>query len=294
MALDVVVIGHVALDVNIFPWGVVENVLGGAPTYSGLQFAALKQQVGIVSKVGIDFTEKFPPIYRKLGLDTEGIYVAGEHTTTFENTYDEQGNRTQVCKHVAPGIAPEDVPSDYRDARSFYVSPIANEITPELLRHLKRESNLVMLDPQGVLRVIGADGRVRIRPRDLSEFFRYVDIVKLGREEAVILGENVERGMRGIQEMGPRIVILTKGGEQTMMLYDGEFVKIDPLKVEARDMTGAGDVFGAAFLTRYLATRDALQAAKFAVAAAGLKIRYKGPTGFPSEQEILEAVSRLR
>lgn len=294
MAPDVVVIGHVALDVNVFPWGVVENVLGGAPTYSGLQFAALKQQVGIVAKVGIDFTERFPPIYSKLGLNTEGIYVAGEHTTTFENTYDEQGNRTQVCKHVAPRIAPEDIPGHYLDARAFYVSPIANEITPELLKFIKRESNIVMLDPQGVLRVIGADGRVGVRPRDLSEFLRYVDIVKLGREEAIVLGGDVEAGMRGIQKIGPKVVIVTRGGETTMVLSEGSFFRIDPLKVEARDMTGAGDVFGAAFLTRYLATRDVLNSARFAVAAAGLKIRYKGPTGFPTEPEILEAVQRLK
>jgi len=293
MALDVVVVGHVALDVNIFPWGVVENALGGAPTYSGLQFAALKQEVGIVSKVGIDFTEKFPPIYSKLGLDTEGIYVAGEHTTTFENTYDELGNRTQVCKHVAPRITPEDIPGAYFDARAFYVSPIANEITPEILKLIKRKSNLVMLDPQGLLRVIGADGRVGVRPRDLSEFLKHVDIIKLGREEAVVLKGGVEESMRSIRDSGPGIVILTKGGEQTTVLCEEKFVRIGPLRVEARDMTGAGDVFGAAFLSRYLATRDVLHSAKFAVAAAGLKIRYQGPTGFATEREILEALSRL-
>ncbi|MEM4724018.1 MAG: carbohydrate kinase family protein, partial [Candidatus Hadarchaeum sp.] len=125
------------------------------------------------------------------------------------------------------------------------------------------------------------------------EFLRHVDIVKLGREEAIVLGGDVEEGMRGLQRMGPRVVIVTRGGEPTMVLSEGGLVRLNPLKVEAKDMTGAGDVFGAAFLTRYLATRDVLRSAKFAVAAAGLKVRYKGPTGFPTEPEILEAVQRL-
>lgn len=293
MAFDVVVIGHVAVDVNVFPWGVIENALGGAPTYSGLQFAALRQNVGIVSKVGVDFPEKFPPIFSKLGLDTEGIFVAGEYTTTFENTYDEVGNRTQVCRHIAPKIFPDDIPGDYSDAKSFYVSPIANEITPDVLKAVKKKSNLVMLDPQGILRVIGANGHVEVRPKDLSEFLRYVDIVKMGMEEARVLKGDVEKGMRSILDMGPEIVILTKGGEQTIALSDGELIRVNSLKVEVRDMTGAGDVFGAAFLTRYMATRDVLNSTKFAAAAAGLKIRYKGPTGFSSEQEVLEAVQRL-
>ncbi|MFH1822039.1 MAG: PfkB family carbohydrate kinase [Methanobacteriota archaeon] len=293
MPFDIIVIGHVAIDVNVLPWGIIENALGGAPTYSGLQFAALKQRVGIVSKVGVDFPEKFPPIYGKLGLDTEGIFVAGEYTTTFENTYDEEGNRTQVCKHIAPKISPDDIPNDYFDAKAFYVSPIANEITPEVLKSIKRKSNLVMFDPQGVLRVVGADGRVEVKARDLSEFLGHVDMVKLGREEARVLGGDVEKGLRSIRDMGPEVVIFTKGGEQTIVLSDEGQIKINPLKVEARDMTGAGDVFGASFLTRYLATRDVLSSVRFAVAAAGLKIRYKGPTGFPSEQEVLEAVQGL-
>jgi len=293
MVFDVVVIGHVAIDVNVLPWGVIENALGGAPTYSGLQFAALKQNVGIVSKVGRDFPEKFPPIYSKLGLDTEGIFVAGEYTTTFENIYDESGNRIQVCKHVAPKIYPDDIPSEYSDANAFYVSPIANEITPDILKFIKKKSNLVMLDPQGILRVIGADGRVEVKEKDLSGFLKHVDIVKLGREEAHILKGDIEKGMRNIRDMGPKLVILTKGGEQTTVLSDKGLVKINSLKVEARDMTGAGDVFGAAFLARYMATRDVLNSARFAAAAAGLKIRYKGPTGFPSEQEILEAVKKM-
>ena len=293
MQFDVVVVGHVAIDVNILPWGIIENVLGGAPTYAGLEFAALRKNVGVVAKVGTDFLEKFPPIYSKLGLDTEGMLVAGEFTTTFENTYDEAGNRRQVCKHVAPKFSPDDIPDAYADAAGFYVSPIANEVTPEVLKAIKKRSNLVMLDPQGILREIGGDGRVEVRPRDLTEFLKHVDVVKIGKEEARVLKGDVEEALEGIRAMGPKVVILTKGGEPSIALSDEGLIKVNPLKVDVRDMTGAGDVFGAAFMTRYMATRDVLGSTKFATAAAGLKIRYKGPTGFPSEGEILEVMNRL-
>ncbi|MDI6643220.1 MAG: PfkB family carbohydrate kinase [Candidatus Hodarchaeaceae archaeon] len=293
MAFDVVVVGHVAIDINVLPWGVIENALGGAPTYAGLAFAALRRSVGVVSKVGADFPEKFPPIYSKLGLDTEGILVAGEYTTTFENTYDEAGNRRQVCKHVAPKLSPDDIPDAYSDAASFYISPIANEVTPEVLKAVKRKSNLVMLDPQGILREINKDGRVEVKLRDLSDFLKHVDVVKIGKEEARVLKGDVEAALRSIRAAGPKIAILTKGGEPSVVLSDEGLVKVNPLKVDVKDMTGAGDVFGAAFLTKYMATRDILESTKFAVAAAGLKIRYKGPTGFPSEAEILEAMKKL-
>ncbi len=293
MQFETIVIGHVAIDVNVLPWGVIENALGGAPTYAGLTFAALRKNVGVVSKVGADFLEKFPPIYSKLGLDTEGIMVAGEYTTTFENTYDEAGNRKQVCKHVAPGISPDDIPAAYSDAQSFYVSPIANEITPDVLKAIKRESNLVMLDPQGLLREISKEGKVEIKSRELGGFLKHVDIVKIGKEEVRALRGGPKEVLESLRAMGPKIAILTRGGDASMVFSDEGLVKIESLKVDAKDLTGAGDVFGAAFLARYIATRDALESAKFATAAAGLKIKYKGPTGFPSEKEILGALTSL-
>jgi len=289
--LDVVVIGHIAVDSNVLPWGVIENALGGAPTYAGFALAALGKGVGIVSKVGVDFPDKFPPLYSKFGLDTEGIFVVGEHTTTFENTYDEQGNREQVCKHVAPKISPEDIPRSYLDAASFYVSPIAGEITPEVLQAIKRKTNLVMLDPQGVLRSVGRDGKIELGPPPaLGDFLRHVDVVKLGKDEAKVFGGEAREVLEGLCELGPKIAILTRGAKPCVVLSEGDLQEIKGIRVEARDLTGAGDVFGAAFLSRYLETRDVVEAARFANAAAALKIKYKGPTGFPSEKEILDAI----
>jgi len=295
LEFDVIVIGHVAIDVNVLPWGVIENALGGAPTYAGLALVALRKNVGVISKVGADFLDKFPPLYSKLGLDTEGILVAGEYTTTFENTYDEAGNREQACKHIAAKISPDDIPHAYQDARSFYVSPIADEVTAGVLKSIKRKGNMVMLDPQGLFRKIGDGGKVEIHPReDLGDFLKHVDIVKIGRDEARALKGGARKILEDLREMGPKIAILTQGEKACAMLSDEGFSEVKSLKVDARDLTGAGDVFGAAFLARYLDTRDAVKSAKFASAAAGLKIRYKGPTGFPSEKEILEAAKSAR
>jgi ribokinase len=289
---DVVVVGHVAIDVNVLPWGVIENALGGTPTYAGLALVALRKNVGVVSKVGADFLDKFPPLYSKLGLDTEGIYVAGEYTTTFENTYDKSGNRAQVCKHVAARISPDDIPRSYEDATGFYVSPIADEVHASVLKSIKRKENTVMFDPQGLFRKINTEGKVEIHPReDLSDFLKHVDIVKIGRDEARALkGGGVKKILENLRKMGPKIAILTRGEKGCAVLSDAGFNEIDILKVDAKDLTGAGDVFGAAFLSRYIDTRDAVKSAKFASAAAGLKIRYKGPVGFPSEKEILDVL----
>lgn len=295
LEFDIIVVGHVAIDVNVMPWGVIENVLGGAPTYAGLALLALRKNVGIVSKVGADFPDKFPPLYSKLGLDTEGILVTGEHTTTFENTYDEAGNREQVCKHITIKMSSGDIPRAYQGAKGFYVSPIVDEVTADVLKSIKRKENTIMFDPQGLFRKISGEGKVKIQPRkDLGDFLKYVDIVKVGREEAQALKDDTRKILEDLRGMGPKIAILTRGEKPCAMLSDEGFSEIKSLKVDAKDLTGAGDVFGAAFLARYLDTRDVVKSAKFASVAAGLKIRYKGPTGFPSEKEILDATKSAR
>lgn len=292
--LDVVVVGHFAIDINTYPWGTIENALGGAPIYSGLTAVSLGMQTGIVAKVGRDFVERFPPLFSKLGLDTEGILVVGERTTTFENNYDEQGNRRQICRYAAPKILPDDVPALYREARSFYVSPIAGEISAELLASLKTPNNIVMLDPQGILREIGKDGEVKIARKDLSAYLKHVDILKVGKEESTVFEPDLKSEIRRLAGAGPSVVIVTRGEKPAIVFHEGEFFEVPSLKVDARSVTGAGDVFGAAFLCRYLKKRDPLDAARFASAAAGLKIRYHGPVGFPSESEILAALKSLQ
>lgn len=119
---------------------------------------------------------------------------------------------------------------------------------------------------------------------------RHVDVVKLGKDEAKVFGGEAREVLEGLCELGPKIAILTRGAKPCVVLSEGDLQEIKGIRVEARDLTGAGDVFGAAFLSRYLETRDVVEAARFANAAAALKIKYKGPTGFPSEKEILDAI----
>ena len=91
MKLDAVVVGHTTIDVNILPHGVIENVMGGTPTYAGFALAKLGDEAGIVSKIGKDFPEHFPPLFSKFGLNTEGILATLGRTTKFENKYTETG-----------------------------------------------------------------------------------------------------------------------------------------------------------------------------------------------------------
>ena len=293
MELDSVIVGHATIDVNILPHGIIENVLGGAPTYAGFAATTLGQETGIVAKIGKDFPDQFPPLFSKFGLNTEGILATSGQTTKFENTYTEEGGRTQSCKVVADEIKARDIPRAYMNADGFYVSPVMDEVSPETMSRISESEGLVMLDPQGLFRNVGDEGEIKIEvPSDLEDYLEGVDVVKVGKDEYEAFEKSEEEVLSDLSEMGPEICILTLGKNGCKILVDDEITHIESLDVKAEDLTGAGDVFGAAFLSRYVDSKNAVKSAKFATAAAGLKIEYKGPTGFPSEDEVLEAMKK--
>lgn len=289
MKLDSVVVGHATVDVNVHPHGVVENILGGAPTYAGFALSELSNEVGIVSKIGQDFPEHFPPLFSKLGLNTEGILATSGMTTKFENTYTEEDERKQIVKEVADSISPDDVPDAYLNARSFYVSPVVHEVSPETVSKLAETDGITMLDPQGIFREVKNSGETDVRmPENLSEYLEGVDIVKMSSDEFRTFDKPGSEVLKDLADMGPEIAILTLGEDGCRVLFDGEITHVDGFDVSVKDLTGAGDVFGAAFLSKYLESKNPIKSARFGNAAAALKIEYEGPTGFPSKDEVRE------
>lgn len=291
MKYDTIIIGHITIDINVFPWGLIENVLGGAPTYTGFALKKLKKNIGIVSKLGQDFPERFSPIFNKFGLDTEGILLTSGRTTTFKNNYDGEGDREQICEAVAPSIKPSEIPPLYNETRSIYISPVANEVSPELIESVKNDNKTLMFDPQGIFREIRNDGKVKIKkPDNLEEYLKNVDIVKLGKEEFRSFNQSERDVLRKLACMGPKIAILTLGEEGCMIFYEDKIKKISGIEVEVKDLTGAGDVFGAGFLSSYMETGNPFKSAKIGAVTAGLKLKYKGPAGFPDRKEIIELI----
>lgn len=293
--IDTTVVGHVTIDVNIIRDGIIENILGGTPTYSGFALTKLGREVGIASKIGEDFPENFPPLFSKFGLNTEGMLVCNEKTTRFKNKYLDDEKREQTCEEICEPIFPEDIPEVYLNADGFYISPVLNEVPYETVKKISENAQgTIMFDPQGLFRNISNSGEISLeKPDDLDRYMSHVDIAKIGLDELDVFEDSPENVLRKISNMGPEIVIFTRGGRDSKMLTsEGEIIEVESIDVEPKDLTGAGDVFGGTFLHNYLKKKDPEKALRFANVAAGLKIEYKGPTGFPTEDDIYEVLNR--
>ncbi len=107
------------------------------------------------------------------------------------------------------------------------------------------------------------------------------DIVVLNTEEVeFITGQPGDDGLRALQALGPRVLVMTRGGDGEMLLRAGnETGAVSPYRVPVVYDVGAGDTFHAglvaAALRRDLAAMtlpDWLAAARLGAAAAAIRV----------------------
>jgi len=102
--------------------------------------------------------------------------------------------------------------------------------------------------------------------------------------------DNVERSLREITRLGPRVAVITLGDEGAVGLEGDKLVQQEPLDVFVADTTGAGDIFCGAFAFAASAGWPLEQALPFANAAAGLMCRNLGSrAGLPRFEEVMDA-----
>jgi sulfofructose kinase len=103
--------------------------------------------------------------------------------------------------------------------------------------------------------------------------------------------DNVEKSLREIISIGPRVAVITLGDAGAVALEDRKLVQQEAVDVFVADTTGAGDVFCGAFAYATLQKWPLEQALPFANAAAGLTCRSLGAqSGLPQLSEVLTAV----
>jgi sugar/nucleoside kinase (ribokinase family) len=102
--------------------------------------------------------------------------------------------------------------------------------------------------------------------------------------------DHIDKSLREITRVGPRVAVITLGNEGAMALEGDKLVTQEPLDVFVADTTGAGDVFSGAFAYAAAAGWPLEQSLPFANAASGLKCRSLGArAGLPTLDEVMLA-----
>jgi sugar/nucleoside kinase (ribokinase family) len=244
--LDYLIIGHVTHDLT--PQG---TTTGGTVAYSGLTAQALGCPTRIVTSAGPDFD----PALELPGLDVHIVPAA--KTTTFENIYTAEGRR-QYLHHRAAPIEAADIPTDWLSAPIVHLGPLAMEFSPEIIHHFST-ANKVGITPQGWLRKWDETGKVGYKSW-------LPDAAVLSKAAVLVISQEdipPTESLLPYRQMTP--ILVQSKSEAGCTVYQGDTILDFPApKVQAVNLTGAGDIFATAFLIRLHQTNSVSEAAVFA------------------------------
>ncbi len=289
--VDVAVIGHFSMDTILLPSRSAPfNVLGGSATYTSFAAKRLDASASVISKVGSNFPNAYLWWLQQEGVDLSSVKKqADQPNTSFELGYSaDLAERTLKLKSKGPSIDVEDLPVGFH-AKALHVAPIANEVSLEVIEHLKHCTDVLSLDPQGMVRSFDEAGNVAENAGVPKEIFSLINIYKSSQNEIFALTGKTELkpAIKAMHNFGVETVIVTKGTKGSVLSIGGAQYKIAacPSQVVA-DPTGAGDVFIGGYLTEYLRQKESIWCACVGSAAASLVVEGVGPTYFGKKEEI--------
>jgi len=245
------VVGSVAFDNVITPYGEKEHILGGAASYCSLA-ASYYTQVRMVGVIGNDFGDEHLDRLRSRGIDLEGVQKDDSGPTFFwKGRYHENFNRRDTLDiqlNVFEKFRP-DLPNSYKDSNFVLLGNIHPALQMHVLDQLQG-SSFVLADT--------IDLWIEIERKALLDLIKKVNLFVINDTEAEELTEekNIILAGNKLREMGPETVIIKKGEHGAILFHeDGMFALPAYPVTELRDPTGAGDSFAGALIGR-LASRN--------------------------------------
>jgi sulfofructose kinase len=189
--------------------------------------------------------------------------VSGERTIL---SYRDAGLR------VEPGAA---LAEDVASARALHLDAADAELATWAAQRARAARVPVFLD-------------IDAAPTGADALLAAVDfpIVSLGFVDAWRAG-GVEQTLEALSRRGARCPVVTLGAAGAIALWSGSLHRSPGFRVGARDTTGAGDVFHAAFLVAALEGFGVARTLRFANAAAAMNCRALGAQGgLPDRAEV--------
>jgi sugar/nucleoside kinase (ribokinase family) len=295
--LDVVAVGDCGLDLYAevptlprydekVPATYVGTFGGGVAANFACAAARLGLRTALLSVVGEDpFGDAAVASVAEHGVDVTGVRRRGDaHTHFCFVCLDGRGEKALTIVRTAAFFPRwEDLDlSSIDSTRVVHVAPFELDTATRVATHASRRGVAVTLDLE--------PGSTPATLEPLSDLLATATIAMPNQQclSKLFPGAPVDAAARELRARGPEIVVVTRGAEGALVATSQGAVAVDAFAVEARDTTGAGDTFNAAFLARWLAGDDPVVAARFAAAAAALSIQAFGARGLlPSVADVV-------
>lgn len=268
---------------------------GGSGTNTAATFVKQGFKTAYCGRVGGDFAGgEIISELKKLGVKTSFTYKTNEKptNTSVVLSANDEDRTIFVYRGASEIFEKKDIPWNKLKAKWFYIGPLSGklcEIFEEIVDFAKKNNIKVAVNP--------GNCQLSYPPEKLKRILQKVDILLLNHEEASFLTKipysNESEIFKKIDQMCSGIAIMTKG-PAGVVASDGKYIySADILKVKVVDRTGAGDSFGAGFLSEFIKTNGDIESAiQFGVAnSAGCLSEWGAKNGILEKNTSYEKVN---
>ena len=307
--IEILSMGEPLMEFSAEQEGTLDSVTTFASGYGGdaSNFAVAASRaggkVGIITRLGQDeFGDAFMSLWKREGVDTSlvqrtddgptGLYIITRNQGRHNFTYYRTGSAASL---MTPKMLPE---AAIRQVRLLHVTGVTQGISAS-----SRDAARAAMDiarASGTLISYDPNYRPTLWPLDharsvINESIAMADIVTPSMEEAeMMLGiTQPEKAAETYLGMGASIVALKLGADGALIATRDSMQRVDPIRVDAVDCSGAGDAFAGAFVTTFLEGRSLDWCARFAIVAAGLSTTGLGCVlPVPDRENVLEYLDK--
>ena len=236
--MSVLIVGSTALDSIKTPLAENPRLLGGSASHAAVA-ASFFAPVKLIGVVGEDFPKKYVQLYKKHGIDLEGLQRLPGKTFHWSGEYEiNMNNRRTLATElgVFETFTPV-LPPEHRSAPFVLLANIAPALQSHVLDQMSRPK-FVVADTM--------DLWLNIAMSDLLRLLKRIDMFVLNDSEARQLAQtdNVFVALKKIHQLGPRYVIIKKGEHGSILSSPaGLFIAPAYPLLKVVDPTGAGDSF---------------------------------------------------
>lgn len=295
MIPSIVLLGNLLVDDVVLADGRTRMAQpGGALLYGALGATIWESRPGLVSLLGDDYPADVLEKLEQRGADLSGVHRLGRAGVRTWLLYEGQVrhlvHRLGCPTHEEVSPAPAHIPSEWRAARAFHLSPMPFGAQRTLLTALRASSSaFVSVDPH---RPVTEEtlGEWRDALADADAFFA-------GEDELLLDGAATDP-----RDALPRLVngrlrfVVFKRGARGGIVYDAHDARFhhwDARIVTVVDQTGAGDAFSIGLVLAHLEGLPIETSLQRAVVTASFAVEDWGPKGLLAASRA-NADARLR
>jgi sugar/nucleoside kinase (ribokinase family) len=240
--MSLLITGSIALDSVKTPLEEHADLLGGSASYASLA-AGFFTPVNMVGIVGSDFPKHYLDLYKKHGVNLDGLEIADGKTFRWSGEYEWDLNKRRtlsVALNVFEKFNPT-LPAAYRQADYVFLANISPQLQMHVLSQVEKPK-FVVADTM--------DLWLEIAREPLMELLKKIDCLILNESEARELMKETSliKAGRAILKLGPKYVCIKKGEHGCLLFSHDLFFSAPAYPLEdIHDPTGAGDCFAGAF-----------------------------------------------